>query len=204
MELEGRPDGVQPHGRPYALDHYLDAQAATSDFKLNRDACKELFEESRCIYERYSFLLQIADFERVLRDTERNMQLFRFVHDYAEHPDDRENLQRWWPYVLRIHGTARAMIALRQENAARAIAIVCETRDRIDALTEVDAVEFRMELDRSHKALDDLEKELGTHLEPSPMERLEQELAAAVREEQYERAAELRDRLRAIAEETNG
>ncbi len=203
MDLEGRPDGVRPHGWDFALDYYTFLRDSAHnegnpDFSLDRTMCKELFAESKCIYERYAFLLQLADFKRVVRDAERNMRLFRFVHEHAEHPDDRDNLERWWPYLLRIHGTARAMIALAEKTPKRAIAIVEEARRQLNALKPIDAVEFRIELERSLEALDELEAELNGHVEPSMLERLETELQEAVDKEDFEVAAILRDRIFAI------
>lgn len=204
MDLEGRPDGDRPHGHDFALDFYVNErdQVAESDgsFQLDRQMCEELFDESRQVYERYAFLLQLADFERVMRDTSRNMRLFRFVNTYAEHPDDRDKLERWWPYILRIYGTAKAMLALRHQGAEQAIKVVDSIRHRIHGLDGVDAVEYRLELDRSLEALEELETELQSHLEPTPRQKLEQELAKAVEDEAYERAADLRDQLRDLTE----
>jgi hypothetical protein len=205
MELEGRPDGARPHGRDFALDYfssqrdrYRREQGSDDGWTLDRAACKELFEESRRVYERYAFLLQIADFPRVVRDTERNMKLFRFVHKYAGEADDRENLERWWPYVVRINGMAKAMLALRQEQPEVALRIVRRTRRAIDRLRQVPAAEFRIELDRSREALEQLERDLAAHRQPTLRERLETELSQAVDREEFERAAELRDRLKAL------
>ena len=57
----------------------------------------ELFAESHQIYQRYVLLLQVGDYARVIRDTDRNMQLFRFVRTYALRAEDLNRLERWWP-----------------------------------------------------------------------------------------------------------
>jgi len=201
MDLDGRPDGTRPHGREFALDHYEEcATGATHErgrqFRLDHEACEELFDESRRIYERYIFLLQWADYARVVRDTERNMRAFRFIHRHALEAEDRDNLERWWPYILRIHAQAKTMIAVREKAFDEALSVVAETRQRIEGLTEVDAEEFRIERERSLRALDGLERTVRRHRPLSPEEKIEKDLRTAIAEERFERAAFLRDRLR--------
>ena len=126
------------------------------------------------------------------------MELFRFVHRYAAHEDDRMNLQKWWPYILRINGTARAMLKANDDQYDEALAIVDEAREQIDALPEVDAEEFFSELERSREALDELERELRDRRPLSQKETLERELQEAIDGEEFETAARLRDRLKKL------
>jgi hypothetical protein len=198
LNLDGRPDGKRPYDTDFILDHYeeLCAAAGPDDFRLDYQACQELFDESARIYGRYVFLLQIKEYDRVVEDTERNMRLFRFVHRHAELEEDRENLQKWWPYILRIHATAKAMLATDDDDFDRALEILADTRQRIEALGEVEAEEFFAEKERSLEALDELVEELTGRRPLSEREQLEEELQQAVSSEEFEKAARLRDRLR--------
>ena len=208
LNLDGRPDGRRPHDSDFVLDYYqvtleeYRSEHAGGDqgFLLDRDSCKELFDESSRVYARYVFLLQIKEYDRVIRDAERNMELFEFVHKYASHEDDKTNLQKWWPYILRIHATARAMLALQHEEFDRSIACVDEARERIDSLPEVEAEEFFMERERSRQALDELEEELRSKKPLSEREKLEQALEAAVDDEEFEKAATIRDELKGLVD----
>jgi len=199
LNLDGRPDGKRPYDTDYVLEHF-EAQAnlpgEAGEFHLDADTCRELFDESARIYGRYVFLLQIKEYERVVADTERNMRLFRFVRRYAEQSEDRNNLQKWWPYILRIHATARAMLASDNDDFDQALAILAEAREQIAALSEVEAEEFFAERERSLEALDELVNELSDKRPLSKREQLEQELEEAIANEEFERAAQLRDRLR--------
>ena len=203
LNLDGRPDGRRPYDNDFVLDHYTavleDHRASHGgsdrDFSLDREVCKELFDESARIYGRYVFLLQIKEYRRVVRDTERNMALFRFVNRYAAHEDDRSNLEKWWPYILRIDATARAMLAVEEEDFDSAIGRLSGARQKIEELDEVDAEEFHSERERSIQAIDELVKELSERRPLSEKERLRKELETAVSREEFERAAELRDRL---------
>ena len=208
LNLDGRPDGRRPYDNDFVLDHYTSvledhrASHGGSDreFSLDSEVCKELFDESARIYGRYVFLLQIKEYRRVVRDTERNMALFRFVNRYAADEDDRNNLEKWWPYILRIDATARAMLAVEEEDFDNALGRLSRARQKIEDLDEVDAEEFHSERERSIQAIDELVKELSERRPLSEKERLRKELETAVSREEFERAAELRDRLNNLGE----
>lgn len=206
MNLDGRPDGKRPYGCEFALDYHrgaLEKYRATrtgddAGFSLDRNTCQELFDESSRVYGRYVFLLQIKEYQRVIRDTERNMQLFRFVNAYGEEPEDRANLEKWWPYILRIHATARAMLAFQQQQYERAFGVIREAQERIAGLPEVEAEEFFVERERSQQALSELAEELRRSRPLSREEQLQQELRAAIEREEFEKAALLRDQLKRL------
>ena len=206
LNLDGRPDGKRPHGVEFVLDHYRasledyrgEHDGGEEGFELSRESCQELFDEGARVYGRYVFLLQLKEYKRVIRDTDRNMGLFRFVHRYAAHEDDRMNLQKWWPYILRINATARAMLAADEERYDESLAIIAEARDQIEALPEVDAEEFFSELVRSREAFDELENDLRAKRPPSERERLENALQQAIDREDFENAALLRDQLKGL------
>jgi hypothetical protein len=208
MELDGRPDGKTPYGFEFAFDYYRQAlqryrnsRSTVEGFTLDHRSCEELFDESMRTYNRYIFLLQLQDYHRVLRDTERNMELFRFVHQYAETGADRMNLERWWPYILRINGTARAMLAIQESHDfGEALRIVQQTVKQIEELEPLDFEEFHAERERSRKALEDLKKSLTLHKPLSKREKLKKALARAVTEERFEDAARLRDMIQTLEE----
>jgi len=207
MNLDGRPDGRRPEGRDFVLDHFKDrqshllAQQGDEDaFSLSEEDCGELFDESFRIYQRYIFLLQIEDFSRVIRDTERNMEVFRFVNRYAVREEDRMHLERWWPYILRINATATAMIHSRNNDLDRGLELIEAAVNRIENLDPVDAEEFDLEKKRSLEALDELRVEIEAKKPISRQEQLEEAMAQAIDHEDYERAAEIRDQLNALKE----
>ncbi|MBI2502511.1 MAG: UvrB/UvrC motif-containing protein [Candidatus Latescibacteria bacterium] len=206
MNLDGRPDGKRPYGFEFTLDYYREALekhlhshgGQSAGFTLDRAACQELFDEGSRVYGRYVFLLQLKDYQRVIRDTERNMGLFRFVNAHAEAEEDRTNLEKWWPYILRINATARALKIFQDKHYAAALEVAAAARTQIEQLPEVQAEEFFVERERSLQALDELAEELRHNRPLSQEELLEQELQDAIAQEKFERAAALRDQLRQL------
>jgi hypothetical protein len=202
FNCDGRPDGKLPHGRPFALDYYEERLRShpgdPGKFQLTREQAAELLEESSITYQRYVILLQMDDYHRVVRDTMRNMRLFRFLHAHAADSEDRNQLEKWWPYVLRIHHTAHVMLCLREEDYDRALSAVHEARRELDDLPPQEDEVFDVELKRSRKALDEMEKTIEARRPPSELDLLEREKKEAVRKEDYQRAARLRDRIQKL------
>ena len=207
MDLDGRPDGGRPDDAEFCLDFqrarlasYKEENGSDEGFLLDGDTCAELFDEGFRVYQRYVFLLQLQDYPRVIRDTIRNMELFRFVNRYAEAEEDRLNLEKWWPYIIRIHAEAQALQAVEQKHYDAALGVVEEARAGIEKLSDVNAEEFYYEKGRSIQELAKLEEAIAERKPLSSEERLRRELKKAVRGEEFERAAVLRDRLRALSQ----
>ena len=203
-ELDGRPDGTRPHGAESVLDYYLanlekaKKSGAEAGVRLDPDECVELFNEGVLYYYRYLHLFQLKDWPRTVRDTARNLKLFDFVREHAKRDEDREYLEQWRPYVLRVSAVAAAMIAMGEDNYHRALAIVHTAAESIGALPDIDEDTFHFERRRSMEALHELAEEIQKSKPLSELEQLESQLLEAVTAEAYERAAELRDRIRSL------
>jgi hypothetical protein len=203
-ELDGRPDGAQPHGVESVLVHQLQrleaarAAGAESTFRLSAEECAELFNEAVLYYSRYLHLFHLKDWRRVVRDTQRNLGLFDLVRQYARRREDRLHLEQWRPYVLRMNAVAAAMIEWDAEHHGAALDIVGRACEQIEALPELDDETFKYERERSLQALRELAEQIEMTRPLSELERLERALRTAVAEQQFERAAELRDRIREL------
>jgi hypothetical protein len=201
-ELEGRPDGVRPHGKESALEYHLSRltkareSGKEADFTLDAEECVELFNEGVLYYYRYFNLFQMQNWKRVIRDTTRNLRLFDFVNRYAEREEDQTNLEQWRPYITRMNAVARAMLELESQRPDSALKIVNETIAKIEELEEMENPTFKFERDRSLTALQELAKQIEKARPVSDVERLEAELHKAVEAQEFERAAVLRDQIR--------
>ena len=203
-ERDGRPDGQRPHGCESLLAYHvrcrLEAEAKGAAFTLSPSDCAELFDEGISYYYRYLHLFSLQDWKRTARDTARNIQLFDFVKNYAAHEEDRAYLEQWRPYIVRIHAIAECMLCLRDDKHDKALGIIRSAISEIEALAEVDDPAFHYEMERSVTALRELAREIRRNKPLQETERLEIQLRRAVEREEFERAAELRDRLRSLRE----
>lgn len=203
-ELDHRPDGLRPHGAESEFTFHLDrfrhsqAQVEPEPFALTPADCAELISESTLYYYRYVRLFQLQDWARALRDTARNLQVFDFVRRHAANAEDRDYLEKWRPYLVRMNGVAKALLHMEKNRHAAALAAVTRTIAAIEALQEMDDEVFDLERESSLEALRDLARQIQRDRPVSPAERLERQLQAAVNAQEFERAAELRDRLRAL------
>ena len=203
-ELEGRPDGVRPHGMETALDFYARryeeaiTRGVADKFKLSARECGELFSEGTLYYFRYIRLFQLKDWARTIRDTERNLRAFDFVHRHAQREEDRLFLEKWRPYILRVNATAQAMLAVEHNQHDIAIRQISEAIAKVEGLEEIDDETFRFERERSLVGLRDLLRQLRKTRPRSETEKLEEQLRHAIETQEFERAAVLRDRIRAL------
>lgn len=203
-ELDGRPDGQRPHSKESELEYQLErlekARAAGKEasFTLSQDACAELFDEGMLYYYRYLHCFQIKDWKRTVRDTVRNLRLFDLVHRYAEREDDQLYLEQWRPYIVRMHAAAGAMLELEQDHYAKALEIINAAIATIEGLSDLDDETFQFERKRSLVALREMAEQIEQVKPRSELERLEHELHEAIEVQAFERAAQLRDRIRAL------
>lgn len=204
LEVEGRPDGARPHGVESAFEYQLQrlakarAAGAESEFQLDAEDCMELFGEGTLYYFRYLRLFQLKRWAATIRDTARNLRLFDFVHQYAAREEDQCYLEKWRPYILRMNASASALLALEKGAHDKALEIIHACIERIEGLEELDDETFTFERGRSLTALHELADQVQQTRPVSAVERLERQLKRAIDKQEFERAAELRDKLRAL------
>ncbi len=202
----GRRDGARPHGYESLLDYHqarlrehLEVYGDDEDFVLTPEECQELRHEAYLYYQRYLSRFVLEEFEAVERDTARNLRVIELCARYAASEHDRALLRPQRAYVLMMHTRARVQLALAEGEPGRAL------RDLDAALAELGAMSEDAEDCLSEtKALRTLRAEVLANLPEGDPVRLEAELEVAVAAEDYERAAQLRDRLAVAARGTGG
>jgi hypothetical protein len=203
-ELDGRPDGKRPFGRDSALEefearleNYRAEHGKEEGFALSHEDFAALQGEGVLYYFRYLVLFQIGDFARTARDTEHNLNLFALVEKFIDSDDDRKELLQYKPYVVRMNAIARAMISLHKEMKSAAEDILSGAISAIEQMHDIDTPAFQFERVRSLNYLKATLKQIHEK-KASPADSLKVELQTAIEEEDYERAASLRDRIREI------
>lgn len=201
-ELDGRPDGSTPFGKESMLDEMTDRLSAyqhrhgnDAGFKIDRDEFALLQNEGVLYYYRYYILFQIGDYERTSMDTNHNLKICEIVERYAHH-DDKNDILQFRPYILRMNATARAMVLLGEGQGPQSCAVLERAIEDVRRLPEVDTPTFHFERVRSLQYLRAALREVKANKVRPPVDRLRVELRKAVNNEEYERAAQLRDRIR--------
>lgn len=205
MELEGRPDGTRPMGYESLFQMYqvlardfMEKESTEPRFTLDSEDCAKLQQEAIQYYHRYLGLFQLGDWQRVIRDTQRNLDLFDFVDQYAENKQLAWLFQQFRPYGLMMLTRARAQQSLEQlatvEAHAHVTAGIRLIREFYDRIERHDLASQSQELTFLVNWQRDLEKATPE----SEQIRLEKALSAAIAREDYETAAQIRDNLKQI------
>ena len=118
--LRPRPGGRRPHNCESLLEYHrkraIRAKQKGEAYELTPEQCAELQQEGIQYYHRYLSLFQINDFEGVVRDTQRNLDLFSFVNEHTDREDFSWGMQQFRPYVLMMNTRAKASMFLAREN----------------------------------------------------------------------------------------
>jgi hypothetical protein len=202
MEVAGRPDGRRPHNCESLLEYHqrraARAVAKGETYELAPEQCAELQQEGIQYYHRYLSLFQINDFDGVVRDTQRNLDLFTFVSQHTDREEFSWSLQQFRPYVLMMNTRAKASIFLGQGKFAEAISEIERGREAIvDFLQQSNFPEL---VSKSSEIafLDEWLEEVKAKRPLSKLEIMRREMETAIAKELYERAAELRDAIKLL------
>ncbi len=204
MNAKGRPDGKHPLGHESLLEYYeirLEKYLAENNgneegFVLKAEDCAKLQQEAIQYHHRYICLYQLKDYQNVLRDTDRNLEVFDFVEEYADSDDLAWSLQQFRPQLLLMRTRALGAMALEEDDHESAIEHITEGIEEIRAFYQEQA---RLDLQETSGEIHSLEQWLGDVQAKRPLserEQLELKLNDAVEREDYETAAAVRDQLR--------
>lgn len=203
LHRDGHPAEERPYGFESWLEYYeykiqaSEKKVIDEFFSLNSDDVKLLQREGTQYYYRYLSLMKLNDYQRVVRDTSRNLRLFAFVKRYADREADRWMLDQYRPYVIMMHTQAKASVILESGGTETAIRVVEECDRGIREITE-----FYREYDLNDQADDSLEltiiRTLRAQFARESPEPLESQLNRAIDDERFEDAARIRDEIRRL------
>jgi hypothetical protein len=204
MNAAGRPDGKRPCGHESLFEHYQTRlakyieghQGEDDGFGLDAEDCARLQQEAIQYHHRYICLFQLEDYAAVIRDTERNLKVFDFVEDYASSEELAKSLQQFRPQLLMMQTRALGAQALDDDDHAKAIDLVSRGIERIKNFYAQNSRPELVDHSGEIQSLETWLREIQAKRPLTERERLEKALDEAVRNEDYERAARVRDSLR--------
>jgi len=214
MFADGRPDGERPHGHPSLLEYYESqveqaddplageggGESAKSDNKLTLkpDDCRALREEAAQFYQRFLALLVLEDFERVVRDTTRNLRVLDFCQKHAQADEDKVVLEQFRPYINMMRARALASQALKDNEPKAAIHAIDEGLEALRLYFSDAGKPQAFDQSTEVEMLRGMRESLIPKLPVSQKSELKQRLAKALEQENYELAAILRDELKQL------
>ena len=195
LEIDGRPDGSRPGDQPTYLDYLCQlAREEGGDFELDDTRCVEIDREFVQFYHRRIAWLAIGEFERAAADADHSLQLMDFSSLHSPHQEWAEMHEQYRPFVLFHRTQAAALAALELLDPTQAIAEIDGGMHQIaDAYRLQGADEEDLQEDEFLGRLEDMRDSLQEQYDLE--QPLNKQLAEAVAREQYELAAELRDRI---------
>jgi hypothetical protein len=202
MEMSGRPDGQRPHNCDSLLQYHQKraskAESRGDDYELTPEQCSELQQEGIQYYHRYLSLFQLNDFAAVIRDTQRNLELFDFVEEHTDREELVWSFQQFRPYVLMMNTRAKASILLGEGNFAAAMVEIEEGRDAIVDFFQQSNFPELAQKSSEIAFLEEWLEEVSSKRPLSKLEIMQREMEVAIASELYERAAELRDAIKLL------
>ena len=195
LETSGRPDGARPGGQLTYLDHLHQLlRDERDDFELDDARCVEIDREFVQFYHRRITWLSLGEFDAAAADADHTLALMDFSSLHAPHPEWAEMHEQYRPFVLFHRTQVAALSALELLDPKSAVTEVEEGAKLIaDSYRLQGADEADLEEDEFLVRLAEMKQSLEEQYEIEPP--LSKQLSEAIAREQYELAAELRDRI---------
>jgi hypothetical protein len=193
METQGRPDGQPMQGYPTFLDLMLDIEKQDPDFVMDDDQCFEADREFVQYYHRRISWLRLQHYHRAVEDAEHTLSLMDVCRDHSPDEEWTMSHEQYRPFVLFHRTQAAALAALDESNAESAITEIDLGLEQMREVFVEHEAEEEFDDDEMVQQLVKLRDSLRDEYEVGPS--LQERLAEAVKTEQYELAAQLRDEL---------
>ncbi len=194
LELTGRPDGVKPEG----FDTYYDyLKSLVTDeggaFSLDERRCHEIDREFYQFYHRRVCWLTLKTYQNAIRDSLHTMALMDFSSKYAPDPEWALIHEQYRPFVMFHKIQATALLELEESDADAAIRAIDKGLEELAEVFEKHDATEHFDDDVFVIKLREMRNSVVEHYDVGPS--LTEQLAEAIAAEQYELAAELRDRI---------
>jgi hypothetical protein len=198
LETTGRPDGASPHGHSTYFE-YLQEQARLSrkaerTFTLSEEQCQEADREFLQFYHRRMCWLALRQYARAIRDAEHTLAFMDFVKHHAPNEEYLHAHEQYRGFVLFQRTQAAAALQVENNHPEQAINEIHLGLDRLREFFTAYDREEEMEEDGMVRHLRHVEATLRQQYQIGST--LEEQLQQAIVNEDYERAAQLRDALK--------
>jgi hypothetical protein len=194
LETRNRPDGLRPEGADTYFDYLLGLTVHEGqEFAMTDEHCAEADREFIQFYHRRICWLALREYRRAVEDADHNLAFMDFASQYCPNEEWIASHEQYRPFILFHRTQAAALAELDDAGPEAAIREVNAGLERIRDFYERHAEPEGFEEDEMVSRLTELREALRDQYQVGPT--LEEQLAAAVAAEEYERAAKLRDQI---------
>ena len=195
METDLRPDGQRPHGAETYYDYLVgEVIREGGEFRLSKEQCAEADREFVQYYHRRLCWLSLREYHRAARDADHSLAFMDFVREHSADDEWTLSHEQYRPFVLFHRVQAAALAALQDEGPEAAIGELNIGLDRFRELfARYDAAE-QFDQDELVKRILEMRESVRQRYEIGRT--LDEQLAEAIRVEDYELAAQIRDKIR--------
>jgi len=195
METELRPDGSRPHGAETYYDYLVgEVIREGGSFRLSKEQCAEADREFIQYYHRRLCWLSLREYRRAAKDADHSLAFMDFVREHSADDEWTLSHEQYRPFVLFHRVQAAALAELEEHGPEAAISEINGGLQRFRDLFERYEAGDQYADDELVRRLEEMRESVRKRYEVGPS--LSEQLAEAVRAENYELAATLRDRIR--------
>jgi len=198
IETAGRPDSLRPHGFATYFD-YMKQQARVADrahqsLVLSEEQCEEADREFLQFYHRRICWLALRNYVRAIEDADHTLAFMDFVREHSPSDEYTQAHEQYRGFVIFHRTQAAAAFSVERDDPETALDAIHDGLEKLRALFASYDAEEQMEEDGMVQQLRKMDRSLRKlhKIESTLQEQLEE----AVAKEDYEIAAELRDKLR--------
>jgi hypothetical protein len=198
LETTGRPDGACPHGHDTYYE-YLKEQArlakkSQASFALSEEQCQEADREFLQFYHRRMCWLALRQYARAIKDADHTLAFMDFIKRHSPSEEYMHAHEQYRGFVLFQRTQAAAALEVENNAPERAISEIHQGLERLRAFFAFYEREEEMDEDRMVQHLRHVESTLRQQFNIDAT--LEEQLQQAIADEDYERAARLRDKMK--------
>lgn len=215
MNAVGRPDGKRPMGHESWFEFYRsrweksriepgttnaagEPVESESLFTLNQEECSRLQQEAIQYHHRYICFYQLEDYDAVERDADRNLEVFSFVRAFASTEDLAWSVNQFAPQLLLMRTRAVGARSLKAKRHTEAIRRIDEGIASLEDFYREFGREDLLENSPEIQSLRQWLTEVKSRKPLTELEKLQRALDEAIQVEDYEKAAQVRDRLKKL------
>lgn len=198
IETSAKPDGTKPHGHLTYLGYLLDqarvAQKTGAGLVLSEEQCQEADREFLQYYHRRICWLALRNYARAMADADHTLSLMDFVKEHSPSDDYLQAHEQYRGFVIFQRTQAAAAFQVEKSCPEAAVDEIRMGLERLRAFFAGFEMEDEMEEDGMVQHLRKVEQSLREEYKIEST--LQEQLQQAIADEDYEKAARLRDALK--------